>query len=226
MTLIINDMPNQAPPELIDKLLKMETASAGHFVDIGFFDAGLRPVVPVQRAAGTAVTIAIPDRTSTLLHYLLGLVRPGDFIVIDRLGDCEHACVGGGIAVAAKVAGVAGIVVDGPCTDEDQIREFGMPVWCRGVTAMTTGVHRVAGAINTVVSCGGVSVGPGDVVVADANGILVLPANSAAAIAEAALARQAREPAALKLLLEGKKIGVLSGATAKVEKALDHSDQR
>ena len=220
MNLTINAMPGHAKHVTLNRLAKLDTAAAGHTVETGFLDPSIRPVISDAHIAGVAVTLAIPGRSSTLLHYLLDHVRAGDVIVIDRSGDDEFACVGGGVAVAAQIAGVAGIVVDGPCTDPSQIRVFGLPVWCRGVTARTTHVADAEGSINTPISCGGVLVNPGDLVVADENGILVIPPEKADEVILAASRVTREEPEALKLLRAGDTLGHLSGASKIVEEAL------
>ncbi len=220
MSFVLNDMPAPLDAELLDQAAGVETATAGHFHQTGFMDRGIQAVIGGARRAGTAVTLAIPGQDSTLLHHVLGLLRPGDFLVVDRLGDDRHACVGGGVALAAKVAGTAGIVVDGPCTDFAEIRQYGMSVWCRGPAPITTRLYGVGGTWNAPVSCGGVVVRPGDLVVADDSGVLVLSPEEAATVVAAARARQAREPDLHRRIRDGEKLGDISGATATVEQAL------
>ena len=130
-------------------------------------DRGIQPLLQRQRIAGTAVTLAIPGQDSTLLHHALGLLRPGDILVVDRLGDDKHACWGGGVTVAAKAAGALGGVVDGPCTDLTEIEDSDFPMWCRGMSPITTRLYNLGGTLNLPVSCGGVTVSPGDAIIAD-----------------------------------------------------------
>lgn len=118
----LRPMPDQIDPALIAKLEKVETATVGHVLHSQFADIGLRAVLPEKRVAGTAVTLRIPGADSTLLHHLMSLVRPGDFLVIDRCGDSHHACWGGVITNAAKLGGVVGAVIDGPATDFNEVR--------------------------------------------------------------------------------------------------------
>ena len=212
----IEDMPKPVPTDEHDLFGRVETATVGHFRHFGFMHRSIQPLLPGKRIVGTATTIAIPGPDSTLLHHLLCLVRPGDVIVIDRLGDDRYACLGGGVAVAAKAAGVAAAIVDGPCTDISEIREADFPVWGRGLSSITTRAYELGGAINIPVSCGGVVVNPGDAVLADESGALVVPRDEIRAVAEEALARQARGAARLAQLLAGGKLGELSGASSKV----------
>ena len=99
----IEPMPPQLSPALAEKLSRVETATVGHSQHWGFMDRGIQPLLRNKRIAGAAVTLAIPGQDSTLLHHTLGLLRPGDILVVDRLGDDKHACWGGGVTVAAKV---------------------------------------------------------------------------------------------------------------------------
>ena len=223
MSFVINAMPPQLPAGVVAKLSRVETATVGHTRHWGFMDRGIQGVLPAKRAAGTAVTVQIPGQDSAMLHHALGLLRPGDVLVVDRMGDDRHACVGGGVALAAKLAGAAAAVVDGPCTDFSEIRMHDFPVWCRGPSPITTRVYAIGGSLNTSIGCGGVTVNPGDAVVLDESGVLVLPPDEAEAVADAALARQEREKDLWAKLRAGAKIGDLSGATAKIMAAMGKS---
>jgi 4-hydroxy-4-methyl-2-oxoglutarate aldolase len=216
----VNPMPPQIAPELVNKLLGVETATIGHTRHWGFMDRGIQPLLRSKRIAGTAVTLAIPGPDSTLLHHALGLLRPGDVLVIDRLGDDRHACWGGGVTIAAKAAGAVGGIVDGPCTDLTEIEDSDFPMWCRGMSPITTRLYNLGGMLNLPISCGGVVVMSGDVILADESGVLVLPPGEADALADAALARQARGETNQNRVRAGEKLGDLSGATRMVLDAL------
>lgn len=213
----IEAMPAQIDPELVVLLQRVETATVGHVLHSGFADPDLRAVLPGVRVAGTAVTLRLPHADSTLLHHALGMVRPGDFLVIDRCGDRRHACWGGVVTVAARLAGVVGGVIDGYATDFEEVRRQQMPLWCRGPSPITTKLLGLEGAMNVPVSVGGVTVEPGDAVLADECGVLVLKPHDARAIAERALAMQDRELVLLDRLQAGEKLPAITGATAKIE---------
>ncbi|TKT78356.1 RraA family protein [Aquamicrobium sp. LC103] len=218
----IGNPPPQIDPGLAEKLASVELATIGHFRHRGFVHRSIAPIQEVHGTlVGTAVTVAIPATDSTLLHHVLSVVRPGDFLIVDRLGDDRHACLGGGVAFAARMAGAIGVVIDGPCTDPDEILETGLPVWCRGVSSITTRLNDLGGAINVPVSCGNVPVLPGDFVMADATGVLVIPADEAAEVAEEALTRQARAGRNRGRIEAGEKLGDLSGASRLVAAALE-----
>ncbi|MGF6177760.1 RraA family protein [Ensifer sp. 4252] len=217
----VEPMPTSASSGLLEELEKIETASVGHLRYTGFMDGGVLPVDRGQRArVGTAVTLALPAMCSTLLHYALSHLRPGDMLVIDRLGDTRHACLGGAVARAAKQAGIAGVVIDGPCTDVAEILNEGLPVWCRGVSAVTTRQLDLGGTFNRPVACGGVPVLPGDIVLADASGVVVLPPDEAAEIAAVCIAREARVARTMERLARGEKLGDITRAVEKVSARL------
>jgi 4-hydroxy-4-methyl-2-oxoglutarate aldolase len=216
----IGPMPPQILPALAEKLSRVETATVGHSQHWGFMDRGIQPLLRNKRIAGAAVTLAIPGQDSTLLHHTLGLLRPGDILVVDRLGDDKHACWGGGVTVAAKAAGAIGGIVDGPCTDLTEIEDCDFPMWCRGMSPITTRLYNLGGTLNLPISCGNVSVKAGDIILADESGVLVLPAGEAEAIADAALARQERGERSQARVKAGEKLGDISGATKMVLDAL------
>ncbi|HSV82224.1 MAG TPA: RraA family protein [Ramlibacter sp.] len=216
----IRPMPEQVSPDVIAKLLKVETATVGHSRHWGFMDRRIQPLLRRKRIAGTAVTLAIPGQDSTLLHHALSLVRPGDILVVDRLGDDKHACWGGGVTIGAKAAGLAGGIVDGPCTDLAEIEDSDFPMWCRGLSPITTRLYNIGGGLNIPVSCGGVAVRAGDVILADESGVLVLGADEAEAVADIAIARQERIEQVQARVKAGEKLGDILGASKLVLEAL------
>ncbi len=160
----LGPMPSRISAEVIGLLEQTETATVGHWRHWGFCDRRIQPLLGNRRVAGTAITVAIPGPDSTLLHHALGLLRPGDVLVVDRLGDDRHACWGVCVTVADKAAGSKAGLVDGPCTDLEEIEESDLPVWCRGLAPITTRIYDLGGMLNRPVSIGGVVVMPGDAV--------------------------------------------------------------
>src|SRR3981189_712984 len=187
---IVEKMPEQIDPGLVDLLEKVEVATVGHVLHSGFVDPALRPWLPGKRVAGTAVTLRIPHADSTLLHYLTKLVRPGDIVLIDRCGDDKHAAWGGVITHTMKMAGVKAGVIDGPATDFSEIHKTDMPMWCRGPSPITTKILGTEGAINVPVSVGGQVIEPGDAVLCDESGVIVLKPSDAEAYARRAIEMQ------------------------------------
>src|SRR5580692_1161061 len=212
----IGEMPAQISPEVVALLEQAETATVGHWRHWGFCDRRIVPALRGRRVAGTAVTLAIPGPDSTLLHHALGLLRPGDILVVDRLGDDRHACWGGGVTVAAKAAGAKAGVVDGPCTDIEEIEVSDFPLWARGLAPITTRLYDLGGRLNKPIAIGGVVVMPGDAVLCDDSGVLILSPSEAEGEAKRAIERQEAGLAMQRRVQDGAKLGELSGATAKV----------
>ena len=187
----VGDMPEPLPRDLVEALSGVELATIGHIRHRGFADRG---IAPVHRRSGTivgtAVTVSLPACDGAILHYALDRLRPGDFLMIDRLGDNRYACVGGGVAARIARTGAVGVAIDGPCTDLDELAEIDIGIWARGVTALTTRLSDLGGALNYPVAIGNVPVLPGDVVMADTSGLIVLPRDEAWAVCRAAINRE------------------------------------
>lgn len=164
----------QVPTGKLDLLAKAEPGTIGHFRHAGFMDPAIRAVVPGGRVAGTAVTVRVPGAEGSVLPLALKYVRPGDILVVDRCGDARHACYGGLVGYAASKVGVAAVIVDGMVTDIDELRAYGVPVWARGLSAITGKPMGIGGTIGEPVACGGVTVRCGDAILADENGIFVV----------------------------------------------------
>ncbi|MES5100307.1 MULTISPECIES: RraA family protein [unclassified Agrobacterium] len=214
---VIKDMPEQVPQEDLDLLSGVETATVGHWRLLGFMDRQIQPLLPGRRVVGTAVTLAIAGPDSTLLHHATGQLRPGDILVVDRLGDDKYACWGGGVTVAAKAAGAVAGIVDGPCTDLTEIQDSDFPMWSRGLSPITTRLYDLGGGFNIPVSCGGAVVMPGDAILADESGVLVIPRDEVRAVSEEALKRQEtgkKREASVRDKVQ--KLGDMTGASAKV----------
>ncbi|MNK56142.1 4-hydroxy-4-methyl-2-oxoglutarate aldolase [compost metagenome] len=173
-----------------------------------------------RRVAGTAITVRVPGMDGAMVHYAIGQARPGDFIVIDRCGDETIATLGGAVAYAAKVAGVAGIVVDGLVTDLGELRQYGVPVWSRGTSAVTVKSLGLGGEFCVPVTCGSVAVNPGDAILADENGVLVIPVVDIEASAQRALKMMSDEKLTLKRLDGGEKYPDIMGTSALIAKAM------
>lgn len=209
----IQPMPAPLAPDLLARLSRIETATFGHILHHGFMDRAVAAVVPGRRVAGRAITVRIPGADSTLLHHAVSLAGPGDVLVIDRCGDDRHACWGGVTATAAHLRGIAGVVIDGPATDFAEIRRLGLPVWCRGQTALTTKFLPLPSAMNVPVQVGGVAVNPGDPILADECGVVVLDLPALPDLMDRTEAMEAREPDVIARLRAGEALPDISGAT-------------
>ncbi|TDW16567.1 regulator of RNase E activity RraA [Rhizobium azibense] len=182
--------PKAIPQSLRTLLAEVETATIGHFEYVGFVGALITPVFPAK-AIGTAITVAAPGRDGTVIYKAIDLLTPGDALVISRVDQDDVACVGGGVVAAARARGAVAVIVDGPCTDVEEIRASQFPVWCRGVSSKTTSRrHKIGGAINVAIACGGAAVLPGYAVLADNEGVFVAEPSHMRRVADFALRRQ------------------------------------
>jgi len=216
----LNPLPPQLSPALVEKLVRAEPATIGHFRHWGFMDPGIKALQPDVRIAGPAVTVHQPGVDGTIIGYALGQLRPGDVLVVDRCGDTRHAGFGGVVCYAAKVAKVAGVIIDGMVADLGEIRRYGVPVWCRGLSSITTKRIGMAGSFCLPVSCGGVAVRAGDVIIADEVGVVVMDPADAEAAADRAIAMQDAEAATKARLDAGEKLPDISGASKVLAEAL------
>jgi regulator of RNase E activity RraA len=165
--------PSQA---VLDALFTRDIA---HLADamhgFGVLDPGIRPVFsPVQRMIGPALTIKVHPGDNLATRKAMNLVEKGDVVIIDSRGDVASAVFGGVSTDEMKRKGVAALVVDGAVRDRAHITSLGVPVYARAVNPAPP-TFSGAGEINVPVCCGGVVVEPGDIVIADDEGIVVIP---------------------------------------------------
>lgn len=217
MPVTIGPTPSALPQELLEKLARVSFPTLGHYLEEGFADPGIVRLAGTKRVIGRAVTVRTTATDSTMLHHAAGLVEAGDVIVVDTGGDVRHAPLGEVVASALSFRGAAGAIVDGAATDIDEIAGLGLPVYGRGLSMLTTKLHDIdAGGLNIPVVCGGVVVRPGDVVLADANGVLFAPAAVLEQLIDTALEDDAEEPDLVQALRDGGRLGDLTGASATI----------
>ncbi|MCS5713497.1 RraA family protein [Herbiconiux sp. CPCC 205716] len=206
--------PAALPAELLEKLARVSFPTLGHYLEEGFADFGIRRLAGSARVVGRAVTVRITGQDSTVLHHAAGWCEPGDVFVIDTGGDTRHAPVGEVLAATLSIRGAAGVIVDGVVTDLDEVESFALPVYARGSSVLTTKLLSLdAGGVNVPVVCGGVAVSPGDVVLADRNGVFFAPVDVVEAIIDTALADDAEEPELVEELRRGARLGDLTSAS-------------
>lgn len=147
-------------------------------------DSGIRPIYePMKRLVGIALTVKTPPGDTSTVQHVLQMVQPGDVLVIDARGYTECCGTGAGSLVPAIHRGLVGVVMDGAWRDVGELRALDFPLYGRGISAFSAPKCR-PGEINVPICCGGVIVHPGDIVVCDEEGGVVVPREEAAAVAE------------------------------------------
>jgi 4-hydroxy-4-methyl-2-oxoglutarate aldolase len=168
----------------------------------GALDPAIRPIQAGTRIAGSAVTVSCPPGDNLMIHAAVEMCRPGDILVVTTTSPSTDGMIGELLATSLRAHGVIGVVTAAGIRDAAELRGMGFPVWARAVNPQGT-VKASPGSVNVPVVCGGQLVHPGDAIVADDDGVVVVPRDRSPEVLKAGRARAANEDAKRRKLAAG-----------------------